>query len=229
MAARVGIHCSVKLTLLVALMSLLMPCLASAQDLVESNVVSEKAPEAVIASAVKAVGELGKSVVQGKYRVAVERMNPKEKARLAKQLGSLKVLEERLEGVSAEMVKQGVRILSCKPQGKPVAYGVEPKMQQGEKGVGGAGQAPSRMHFTQWLVIVPTITRFEVLHRAENQAAKWIEIQSLSYQVAVSDRGKNDWTFIDGAGLSVSHLRNLYMTLPAEIELPKVHKRQVNN
>ena len=152
-------------------------------------------------------------------------MNPKEKERLAKQNGGLEELEKKLEGVAAEMVKQGVRIISSKPQGKPSAYGVEPKMVTEEID----GKKLSRMKYSQWLVVVPTVTRFEVLHRVEGQPAKWVEIESLSFQVAVSPRDKADWTFIDGAGLAVGRLRNLYMTLPADIQLPPVHKRQIKN
>ena len=206
-----------------AAIALLLPTLVSGQGLVESNVEAEEVPAAAIASAVKAVDELGKSVVQGRFKFALDRMNPKEKDRLAKEVGGLEALEKKLEGVSAEMVKQGVRIISSKPQGKPEAYGVEPKMVTKEID----GKEVSRWFFSQWLLVVPTVTRFELLHRVEGQPAKWIQIESLSFQVAVSDRNKEDWTFIDGAGLTVGRLCNLYKTLPADIKLPEVHKRQI--
>ena len=216
-----------KITAPLAAIALLLPTLASGQGLVESDVVAEEVPATAIASAVKAVDELGKSVVQGRYKFALDRMNPKEKERLAKEVGGLEALEKKLEGVSAEMVKQGVRIISSKPQGKPIAYGVEPKMVTQK--MDGKGKEVSRWFFSQWLVVVPTVTRFELLHRMEGQPAKWIQIESLSFQVAVSDRNKEDWTFIDGAGLTVGRLCNLYKTLPADIKLPEVHKRQVKN
>ena len=231
MGAQVGIHCDVKSASLIAASLLLMPCLASGQDLAEADVVAEEVPAKAIASAVQAVGELGKSVVQGRYAMALERMNPKEKDRLAKQLGGLEEVEKQLEGVAAEMVKQGVRIISCKPVGMPKAYGVEPVLVK-ELPAGGAGAADlddkkGRWFFSQWLVLVPTVTRFEVMHRPQGQPAQWIKIESLSYQVAVSDRHKEDWTFIDGAGLTAARLCGLYKTLPANIELPEVKKRQV--
>ncbi len=225
MSAPEGIHSHVKLPSLLIALNLLMQLHGSAQDLVDSEVVAENVPETAIASAVQAVAELGKSVVQGRYQVALERMNPKEKKRLAMQQGGLEAVEEKLKAVPAEMVKQGVRILSCKPQGKPLAYGVEPKMVVEEIG----GKKVSRMKNSQWLIMVPTVTRFEVLHREDGQPAKWIEIESLGFQVAVSERDEADWTFIDGAGLTVGHLRTLYLTMPADIELPKLQKRQVQN
>ncbi len=221
MGARAGIHCCVKQAILTAALAILMPSLASAQ----SEVVAEKVPDAAIASAVQAVADLGKSVVQGRYRVALDRMNPKEKAQLAKQKGGIEAVEKKLEGVADEMVRQGVRIISCKPQGKPVAYGVEPEDVIEEVD----GKKVNLVKYSQWLVLVPTITRFEVLHRVEGQPAKWIEIEEVSFQVAVSDRDKADWTFINGAGLSVARLRNLYLTLPATIEFPPVQRRHIQN
>lgn len=203
-----------------------MASLAPAQDLVESDVFAEKVPEAAIASAVRAVGELGQSVVQGKYQMALERMNPKEKERLAKQMGGLDKLEKQLAAVPAEMVRQGVKVVSSKPQGKPVAYGVVPKPTVLEVD----GKKVQRMRNSQWLVLVPTITKFKIWNRTDpNKPDEVIEIESLSFQVAVSDRDKEDWSFIDGAGLTIGRLRNLYGTLPADIQLPEVHKRQVQN
>lgn len=205
-----------------------LPGVLAAQALTESEVKSEKVPEAVIASAVEAVAALGKDVVQGKYHVALERMNPKEKERLAKQMGGIEALQKQLDAVPAEMVKRGVRVISCKPEGKPLAFGVEPKLKKVDnQGAGGA--AREQLVSSQWLVVVPTVTKFRVLHRVKNEPDRWIEIESQSFQVAVSDRNKEDWTFIDGAGLSVGRLRNLYVTLPADIQLPPVQKRQVQN
>ena len=91
------------------------------------------------------------------------------------------------------------------------------------------GKKVSRWLYSQWLVLVPTVTRFEVMHRVEGQPPKWIQIESISYQVAVSDRDKEDWTFIDGASLTAARLCGLYKTLPKDIQLPEVKKRQINN
>jgi hypothetical protein len=52
-------------------------------------------------------------------------------------------------------------------------------------------------------------------------------IESTGYQVAISDKGENNWTFIDGAGLKPADLRGLFVTLPQDMELPPVGKREV--
>jgi hypothetical protein len=77
--------------------------------------------------------------------------------------------------------------------------------------------------YTKWLVLVPTITKFRLI-REGNQ--KPLVIESLGYQVAISPKDQLDWTFIDGAGLKASDLCGLFITLPRNIELPPVSKRE---
>ena len=207
---------------------MLTPGLVSAQALAESEVRAEKVPDAVIASAVEAVAQLGKSVVQGRYQEALDRMNPKEKKRLIRQLGGLEKLEKQLATVPQEMAKNGVKVVFSKPKGKPQGFAVSPVFVKPAE-QGGGGEAKGRWYYSQWLVLVPTVTRYEVRLKRDKQPDQLIKIENLSYQVAISDRDKEDWTFINGAGLTVNRLRNYYSTLPADIELPLVEERQVEN
>ena len=52
---------------------------AAATSVSEAEVVSEPVPPEVVASAVAAVAKLGEEVVMGRYKVAVDRMNPQWK------------------------------------------------------------------------------------------------------------------------------------------------------
>ena len=92
----------------------------------QAQVIAEPVPQEAIDSAVAAVAELGQAVVQGKYQRALDCMNPTWKERYAKRVGGMKKLEERLQAVAAEMVRNGVTMVSCQPSGKPEAYGVSP-------------------------------------------------------------------------------------------------------
>jgi hypothetical protein len=193
------------------------PASLSAQEVVEaSDVLSEPIPEEIVASAVAAVAKLGDEVVLGKYKVAIERMNPLWKERTAKRVGGMQKLESQLENVAREMVAQGISMISFKPVGKPVAHEIWP----GKKMVGGT----ERLVYTQWMVLVPTATRFRIIREGD---PKPIVLESVSYQVAVSDKAKIDWTFIDGSSLNLGDLRSMYLTLPKDMELPPVHKREV--
>lgn len=196
------------------------PPAAPQAPLSESEVMSEPVPPEVVASAVAAVAKLGDEVVLGRYQVAVDRMNPMWKERAAKRLGGMEVLEKQLSGVAAQMVQQGISMISFKPRGQPRCYEVWP----GKKVVRENGVDAEKLVHTKWLVLVPTTTQFRIFRKGTPKA---IVIDSTSYQVAISDKGRNDWTFIDGAGLTVNDLRSLFITLPQNLELPPVEKHEV--
>jgi hypothetical protein len=181
---------------------------------------SSVAPADVVASAVSAVAALGDEVVLGRYQVALERMNPQWKDRTAMRMkGGLPELEKELAGVAKQMVQQGISMISFKPQGLPRSFEVGP----GKKVETIKGETVESLIFTKWLVIIPTTTRFRILSPGET---KPVVIESIGFQVAISDKGKNDWTFIDGSGLSVNDLRGLYVNLPQDLKFPPLEKRE---
>ncbi len=186
----------------------------------EAEVATEQIPPDVLAAAVAAVGKLGDEVVLGHYQVAVDRMNPLWKERTAQRMGGKEVMEKQLAGVAAQMVQQGISMISCKPAGNPIPYEVAP----GRKVVKENGADVEKLVYTKWLVLVPTITQFRIFPPG---AARAIVINSTSFQAAVCDKGKNDWTFIDGANLNAGDLRGIFSTLPKDMKLPPVKKQEV--
>lgn len=177
------------------------------------------APPEVVASAVTAVSKLGEEVVLGRFQVAVERMNPLWKERTAKQLGGMDELNKRLDGVARQMVQQGISMISCKPQGQPRSFEVAP----GKKVEKVNGEQVESLIFNKWLVLVPTTTKIRILREGE---PKPLVIDSIGFQVAIADKDKLDWTFIDGSGLSVNDLRSLFGTLPKDLILPPLEKKE---
>lgn len=178
------------------------------------------APADVVASAVTAVAALGDEVVLGRYQVALERMNPQWKDRTAKRMnGGIAALEKELGGVAKQMVQQGISMISFKPQGQPRSFEVGP----GRKVEKVNGQEVESLVFSKWLVIIPTVTKFRIIRPGE---AKAVVIESIGFQVAISEKGKNDWTFIDGSGLTVNDLRGLYVNLPQDLQFPPLEKRE---
>ncbi|MBU6172039.1 MAG: hypothetical protein KGQ87_11205 [Verrucomicrobia bacterium] len=178
----------------------------------EAEVIADAVPPEVVQSATSAVAALGNEVVLGRYHAALERMNPLWKERVSQRMGSMQALEEQLAKIPEEMVRQGITMLSSKPEGTPIVHQVGP--QKGKSG---------NLVYTKWLVLVPTMTKFRFIREGN---PKPLVIESLGYQVAISPKDKLDWTFIDGAGLKVSDLRGLFITLPRNIELPPVSKRE---
>jgi hypothetical protein len=195
----------------------LAPLPKIAKETVPSS--ASAAPAGVVTSAVSAVASLGNEVVLGHYQVAVERMNPQWKERTASRMGGMSQLESQLADVAREMVKQGISMVSFKPQGQPRSFEVGP----GTKVEKVNGQDVESLVFNKWLVMVPTATKFRIVRPGD---PKPLVIESIGYQVAISDKGKNNWTFIDGSGLSVNDLRGLYVNLPADLQLPPLEKRE---
>ena len=186
----------------------------------EAEVLSDPVPPEVAASAVAAVKQLGEEVVLGRYQAALQRMNPLWKERTAARMGGMEVLEKQLAGVAAQMVQQGISMISFAPQGQPRVYQVSP----GKRIVRENGNEVEKLVHTKWLVMVPTVTRFRIMQQGNPRP---FVIESTGYQVAISDKGKNSWTFIDGAGLKPSELRSIFITLPPDLELPPVSKREI--
>lgn len=179
----------------------------------------QAAPPAVIQSARTAVAQLGEQVVQGRYQVAIERMNPLWKDRIAARVGGIEMLEKQLAGVSEEMVQRGITIVAFEPQGQPTSYevGLGKKVEQI------AGEQVESLIYTKWLVLVPTLTKLRLIPKDTQKA---VVIEVTGFQAAISDKGSNDWTFIDGSSLNQSELRKLFINLPQDIALPPIEKRQ---
>ena len=186
----------------------------------EAEVMNDPVPPEVVASAVAAVGKLGDEVVLGRYKVAVERMNPLWKERAAKRMGGMEALEKKLDGVAAQMVQEGISMISFKPTGQPSVYQVSPATRK----VRVNGAEVDRLVHTKWLVLVPTATRFRIIREG---VPKPLIIESTGFQVAISDKGRNDWTFIDGSGLTTAELRSLFLTLPQDMEMPPIGKKEI--
>jgi hypothetical protein len=72
------------------------------------------------------------------------------------------------------------------------------------------------------MLLIPTEVRYRVMQKQEI-----IIIESKGFQVAIADKDKLQWTFIDGAGLTVQDLRSLFISLPKDMELPQIQRRTV--
>jgi hypothetical protein len=177
------------------------------------------APPEVVASAVAAVRDLGEQVVLGRFHVAVDRMNPMWKERAARRAGGMEKLMEQLDGVARQMIQQGVSIIASAPKGQPRAFEVSP----GRKKTVVDGREVEEMIYTRWLILVPTVTTYRIMVEGEPRP---VVIESTGFQVAVSEKEPLVWSFIDGASITVNELRSLFLTLPKDLELPPIERRE---
>jgi hypothetical protein len=135
-------------------------------------------------------------------------------------MGGMGKLQQQLDGVAKQMLQQGISITDFTPSGQPRAFEVFP----GKKVEVIDGQEVETLRYTKWLVLVPTVTKFRAMIKGDPVS---VNIESTGFQVAICDKGKDDWTFIDGSAVTVNELRSLFITLPKDLELPPLEKRQI--
>lgn len=194
------------------------PAAAPAAGGIGENVVkTETPPASVVPAAVAAVEKLGTEVVAGRYQITLDRMYPQWKVRMAKRAGGLDQLEAQLLKAPGLLRSSGIALVSSKPQGAPSVHEVD----VGKKTEKVDGRQIESMAYTKWLVIVPTATRMTISKEGKSRM-----VESLSFQVAISNKDANDWTFIDGSSLSLPDLRNLFPTFP-DVKLPAVEVREI--
>ena len=179
------------------------------------------APAEVTSAAVAAVKAMGDQVVLGRHQEAINRMYPQWKESVAKREGGMEKLEAKLAGIVKQMNEQGVQVLSFRPEGIPTAYEVGP----GKEVVEENGKKVEKMIYKQWLLLIPTVTEYRITQPGKGgELPKFLVITSSGFQVAISDKDKNDWTFIDGSGVTVPELRRLFITLPDTLVLPEIKR-----
>ncbi|MGB1130968.1 MAG: hypothetical protein ACPG4K_13030 [Haloferula sp.] len=170
----------------------------------------------MIDSAIEAVEDLGRKVVLGEHKVAIERMNPQWKKRIAARKGGIEKIEKQLEGIGAMMARNGLSIISFKTIGAPKVHQVWP----------GEGSTAENPNYTKWLLLIPTVTQLRVMDTTGDRPQARI-INNYGFQVAIAEKEKLNWTFISGTDVKVSDLRSMFTSLPANMELPAVYREEV--
>jgi hypothetical protein len=182
------------------------------------------APAEVIKAAMVATSDLGDRVARGQLEYAYERMYPRWKERMAKRTGGAAAMEQQLREVAAQMQAQGVSILSVKVAAAGKAFSVWPKRVITQV----AGKPVESFVDSRWVVLVPTVTRMRIRDEGvTDKVPRFRVIDSSGFQVAISEKDKLDWFFIDGSRVTVSDLRSLFPTLPDNLELPVRERREV--
>lgn len=171
------------------------------------------APVDVVKSAEASVQALGAKIVNGEHQAAIDSMYPQWKERMAKRSGGMAELEKSLRGIGDLLARSGISVISVKTHGVPTSHEVWP-----------GKSSDGAVNYTKWMVMVPTVTRMRVLREG---TPKPILIDSYGFQVAIADKGSDEWRFINGSDVSVADLRSLFTSLPGNLELPEVKREQV--
>ncbi len=184
---------------------------------------ARKVPQSVLDQAEAATRAMGQQVLQGNFRVALDRMYPRWKKRAAKKLqGGQDELAKRLAEIPREMARQGISMLKYEVQ-KPTSAHEVVLLRGVDK-----GGRPIKMYL-EWLVFVPTRAEYRVIDPTTRLPRK---IETLGFQVAVNKKGTADWHFIDGRNCSLADLRSFFPSLPENqklLGLPEVGGGEVES
>ena len=173
---------------------------------VDGEEVRRTLPLDVAKSAAAAVDVMGVELTKGRVTVTLEKMYVPWKDRAARRLGGMDKLVEVVAERRDRMQANGMQLVSIKS--RPATSGFEVKPVMKTDGVTGLKTVD---HYQEWLVFVPTTIRYRVIE-ADTGKARLLEKDG--FQVAVSRQGSNEWSFIDGAKLTIEELRTLFPTLP---------------
>jgi hypothetical protein len=159
-----------------------------------------------------AVQVMVNKTLQQDFVAVAEMMNPEYLKILArtnqKTVNQIKAQAvQTLRGIGTGGVSLEAMI-TLAPQGAfEVDYGFEDKIVNGEK-VKVAG-------YRSWMVFIPTVVDFSGLDE-KAQPPRVRTIRQWSFQVAISKKDKEAWTFISGDSVNALELRKLFKFLPQE-------------
>ena len=178
-------------------------------------------PEAVKIEAQKATQALVNQVVRGNQDAAFLHMNPEWRKKLARKNGGEKKLMKEMRAQFAALQAQGISIRAMETKEPDVAYEVDFGLQ--DQLINGKAQKVGI--YKKYLVFVPNVSLVTATNR-NVQPPEIYDIRVDGFTVAISDKEKNNWTFIDGADLKAANLRELFPFLPRNEKLLGFPKRE---
>ena len=170
-------------------------------------------PEVIRIEAQKATQVLMNRVVKGDIDAAFKHMNSKWKKIEARKNGGEAKLNRKFSEGFADLQAKGITLRATQSKFPSTAYevdfGHQEQIVNGERIKVGV--------YKQWMVFVPTVSQVTAVDRGA-VPPEIVEMRLDSFQIALCEKGKNDWTFIDGAHIKGAELRQLFPFLPKDEE-----------
>ena len=149
--------------------------------------------------------------VRGDFKAALDSMNPDFVKVTSRAVGGPAKYKAGLLKMMQEMGQNGITFQAAITQAVDIAfevdYGLENKVVNGKQ-VQVAG-------YRSWMVFVPTVKDFQVLDK-EAQPAQLRKFRKWGFEVAISPKKDEKWTFINGDNINALQLRQLFPFLPKE-------------
>lgn len=180
-----------------------------------------------------AVQEVVNKTVRGDFKAALDSMNPEFLKMMARPFGGPKRLKAQYLRQMQAMGKNGVTFQAAitrrADSAFEVDYGFEDLLVDGQKVMGPDGKPKQVARYRKWMVFVPTVKDFQYLDKSTNPA-KLRRFRKWDFEIAISPKGQEKWTFVNGNGMNALQLRKVFKFLPKndkDYQFPEVKNEEL--
>jgi hypothetical protein len=150
--------------------------------------------------------------LKGDFKAVVDRMNPDHLKILSREAKvPVDVVKANKLGQLQAVAQQGVTIeamITLPPAGAfEVDFGLVNQIVD--------GQAVNAGAYRSWMVFIPTVMDFSAMDH-DAQPPRMRTFRKWSFEIAISKKDGEDWTFLSGDGVNALELRKLFKFLPQE-------------
>lgn len=167
----------------------------------------------------KAVQAVVDKTIRGDFKAALDSMNPDFVRVLSRPYGGPKKYKAGLLKQMEDMGKNGITFEAAITQPADIAfevdYGFENQIVDGNVVMGKDGKPVQIARYRSWMVFVPTVKDFQYLDKSV-QPARLRKFRKWDFEVAISPKRNENWTFINGSSVNALQLRKLFPYLPKE-------------
>lgn len=185
--------------------------LASAQEALTRVPPRDIVPIEVKQRAQAAAQVVMDQTIRGDFQAALDSMNPDFIKVISRAVGGPQRFKTGLLKMMNEMGQNGITFQAAITQAPDTAfevdYGFIERLVDGK-----VVKVPG---YRQWMVFVPTVKDFQVLD-PDAQPAHLRKFRKWSFEVAISPKENENWTFVNGDSITALQLRKLFPFLPKD-------------
>lgn len=190
-------------------------------------------PMEVKERAQNAVQKVVDETVRGNFQAALDSMNPGFVRVISRPYGGPAQYKAGLMRQMKEMGQNGLTFQAAITRKADIAfevdYGFEDQIVNGEVVLGEDGEPRQVARYRSWMVFVPTVKDFQYLDRS-TEPARLRKFRKWDFEVAISPKKDESWTFINGSSVNALQLRKLFKFLPKDdktFQFPEVKYEEV--
>lgn len=190
-------------------------------------------PMAVMNRARMAVQKVVDETVRGNYEATLESMNPKFVEAISRPYGGPEKFKASMLKMMKQMGGNGIAIQAILTQAPKMAlevdWGQRDVLVDGKPVLGSNGKPKREAVYRSWMVFVPTVMDYMI---TDQQAQPTVQkkVRTWSFQIAISPKREEKWTFIDGKNINPLLLRKIFPFLPVneqDFQFPKLPKPEI--